>query len=454
MDVFSEIAQDPTPRKRPAATIVSINGNRFVSGLLWQALTRPRGYMKEAKEIGKREGLDIVAIRDTAEVKQAGFVSKADGAYKGMYSLAAALAGQLGDTWIGAFKLPDDRYAMVAVDSGAIIPGADKIGDKDAIQKQLRRIFARGTTDFKDNIFAPAELEFGGIERDIEDLLKPSNLKKEYTLKPLTFGLTKKEWIGVGVAAGVLACTMFGLWQWQLAVERAEREARILAAQLEAKRLEELNAKTRAEQQAPALKHPWATMIGVGDFVTSCSQVSHEKPLALGGWVAISANCKPDLFAISYARTGSSTVNQLIAAAQGLFELAPAFTEGGDKASLNEPIEMTVAGDEELRPLDDALASFNSHLQQVQIKPELVEVPYTPPPAPEPLPGADPAVEPPAPPVPDWFEFTFSFDTDIPPEILVQGLPGRGVRITEIDITRNDLAQLTWTIKGAIYAKK
>jgi len=122
MDVFSEIAQDPAPRKRPAATIVSINGNRFVSGLLWQALTRPRGYMKEAKEIGKREGLDIVAIRDTAEVKQAGFVSKADGAYKGMYSLAAALAGQLGDTWIGAFKLPDDRYAMVAVDSGAIIP--------------------------------------------------------------------------------------------------------------------------------------------------------------------------------------------------------------------------------------------------------------------------------------------------------------------------------------------
>ena len=71
MDVFNEIAQDTAPRKRPAAAIITINGNRFVSGLLWQSLTRPRGYMKEAKEIGKREGLDIVAIRDTAEARVA-----------------------------------------------------------------------------------------------------------------------------------------------------------------------------------------------------------------------------------------------------------------------------------------------------------------------------------------------------------------------------------------------
>lgn len=454
MDVFNEIAQEAAPRKRPAAAIITINGNRFVSGLLWQSLTRPRGYMKEAKEIGKREGLDIVAIRDTAEVKQAGFVSKADGAYKGMYSLAAALAGQLGDTWIGAFKLPDGQYAMVAVDSGAVIPGADKIGDLETIEKQLRRIFARGTTDFKGNIYAPPELEFGGVERDIEELLKSSNLKKEYTLKPLTFGLTKKEWIGVAIAGAVVLAAIIGVWQWQLAVDRAEREAMIRAAQLEAQRLEELNAKTRAEQLAPALKHPWATMTGVGDFVTVCTRAIHSKPIALGGWVGISANCKADLFAITYARTGSSTVNQLISAAKKVFELAPAFTEGGDKASLNEPLQMTLAGDEDLRSLDDALASFNSHFQQVQIKPELVEVPYTPPPAPEPLPGEDPAVQAPPAPIPDWFEFTFSFDTDIPPEILVQGLPGRGVRITEIEITRNDLAQLTWTVKGAIYAKK
>lgn len=438
-------------RSRPPASVTTINGQKFVSGLFWQALTQPRGYMKEAKEIGKREGLDIVAIRDTVEVKQAGFVSKADGVYKGMYSLAAALAGQLGDTWIGAFKLPDGQYAVVAVNGGAVVPGADKIGDLETIKKQLGKLYGRGTTTYE-IIYAPEEMNFGGKALDIEELLKPSNMKKAYTLKPLTFGLTKKEWIGTGVAAGILLTLAVAGWQWHLESVRQEKAARIHAAQIEAARLAELNAKTRAAQAAPALKHPWSTQSGIGDFVTTCLKVANSKPLSLAGWPAVSANCKSDLYAVTYARAGSATVNQFIQAAKPLFELAPAFTNG-DAASLNQSLEMTLAGDEELADLDTALALFNSHFQQVQIKPKLAEVKYLPPAAPEPLPGADPTQAPPPPPLPDWIEFTFTIESRIPPEILVQGLPGRGVRVTEIVISR-EAAQLLWTIKGALYAKK
>lgn len=440
------------PRSRPPASVTTINGQKFVSGLFWQALTQPRGYMKEAKEIGKREGLDIVAIRDTVEVKQAGFVSKADGVYKGMYSLAAALAGQLGDTWIGAFKLPDGQYAVVAVDGGAVVPGADKIGDLETIKKQLNRLFGRGTTTYK-KIYAPEEMNFGGEALDIEELLRPSNLNKSYTLKPLTFGLTKKEWIGTGVAVAIVLTLIVAGWQWHLESERQAKAARIHAAQAEAARLAELNAKTRAAQAAPALKHPWSTQSGVGDFVIACLKVANSKPLSLAGWPAVSANCKSDLYAVTYARAGSATVNQFIQAAKPLFELAPAFTNGGDAASLNQPLEIQLAGDEELADLDTALALFNSHFQQVLIKPELAEVKYVPPAAPEALPGADPTQAPPPPPTPDWIEFSFSIESRIPPEILVQGLPGRGVRVTEIVITR-EAAQLLWTIKGALYAKK
>ena len=441
------------PRNRPGASVTTINGQKFVSGLFWQALTQPRGYMKEAKEIGKREGLDIVAIRDTVEVKQAGFVSKADGAYKGMYSLAAALAGQLGDTWIGAFKLPDGQYAVVAVDNGAVVPGADKIGDLETITKQLNRLFGRGTTVFK-KIYAPEEMNFGGEVLDIEELLQPSNLKKSYTLKALTYGLSNKEWARLGVAAAILMVLLFAAWQWHLDSVRKEQAAAIRAAQVEAARLAELNAKTRTEQAAPALKHPWATQSGVGDFVTACLKVANAKPLSLAGWAGISANCKTDLYAVTYKRAGSATVNQFILAAKSYFDLAPAFSDGGDAASLNQPLEMTLAGDEQLSDLDTALAVFNSHFQQVLIKPEFTEVQYVPPPAPQPLPGADPTQAPPPPPLPDWFEFSFVIESRIPPEILFQGLPSRGVRITEIVITRNEAAQLRWTIKGALYAKK
>lgn len=442
------------PRSRRTATFTKIGNNSFVSDLFWQALERPRNYMAEAKEIGKRDGLDIVAIRDTITVKQAGFVRKSDGALKGMYSLAAALAGQLGDTWIGAFKLPDGQYAMVAVDQGAIIPSSDIIADKAAVLKHFRKIYSRGTTDFKDQVYAPAEFEFGGVEKDIEVLLDPSVLKKEYRLRPLTFGLTKKELIQLAIAGVVVLIGAIGYFQWKAYEEEQLRIARAQAAAAEAARLAELNKQTRGEQAAPALKHPWATMAGVGDFVTECSAALDSKPTALGGWRGISANCSKELFAITYARDGVATVNQFRQSAAGLFELAPAFTEGGDKASLNEPLVMKLAGDEELLPLDDLLSNFNSHFQQVLIKPELAEVPYVAPAPPAPLPGEEPGATPPAPPLPDWVEFSFSIRSDIPPQILAQGMPSRGVRITDIEVIRTDSSRLSWTIKGALYAKK
>jgi len=79
----------------PDVSILSYHGNKFVSGLFWRPLSSQRQYMKEARKLGKEEHLDIVAIRHSPTVIQAGFVSKSQGAVKGMYSLASALSGQL-----------------------------------------------------------------------------------------------------------------------------------------------------------------------------------------------------------------------------------------------------------------------------------------------------------------------------------------------------------------------
>lgn len=99
-----------TPKQPPAEDEVSPGStvriitvmSAFVTGLFWQPLTSPRSYMSEARNIGKKRNWDIVAIRKSARI-QAGFVSKDAGVMKGMYSLAAALAGQLGDSWIESF---------------------------------------------------------------------------------------------------------------------------------------------------------------------------------------------------------------------------------------------------------------------------------------------------------------------------------------------------------------
>ncbi|WP_457926195.1 type 4b pilus protein PilO2 [Pseudomonas aeruginosa] len=111
----------------PDVSILSYHGNKFVSGLFWRPLSSQRQYMKEARKLGKEEHLDIVAIRHSPTVIQAGFVSKSQGAVKGMYSLASALSGQFDGDFLACWKVDEDRYALVATLDGAIVPGQDVV---------------------------------------------------------------------------------------------------------------------------------------------------------------------------------------------------------------------------------------------------------------------------------------------------------------------------------------
>lgn len=148
----------PSVASTAPVTITTVNGKQFVSGLFWQPLTRPRAYMKEAREIGKREGMDIVAIRHST-IMQAGFVGKNQGVLKGMYSIAATLAGKLGSSWLGVFELDDGRYVFVAVNDGAIVPGCDMVGDRDEVREKLAYIYGLFSWE---KVYVPANFEYGG----------------------------------------------------------------------------------------------------------------------------------------------------------------------------------------------------------------------------------------------------------------------------------------------------
>src|SRR5260363_350262 len=97
------------PRMLPKVKVLRVNGKPFVCGLFWQPLTRPREYMK------------IVAIRRSTII-QAGFVAKHQGALKGMVSMAAALAGLLGPSWLGVFVLVDRHYVLAAGNARPLVP--------------------------------------------------------------------------------------------------------------------------------------------------------------------------------------------------------------------------------------------------------------------------------------------------------------------------------------------
>ncbi|MFI5436972.1 type 4b pilus protein PilO2 [Pseudomonas aeruginosa] len=135
----------------------------------------------------------IVAIRHSPTVIQAGFVSKSQGAVKGMYSLASALSGQFEGDFLACWKVDQDRYAWIVMLDGAIVPGQDLVTTFDEARDRIRKLSTRGVLR-NAQVFVPEGSEFPVKDFDIEELLAPKRLRRDHRLRQLTFGLSAREW--------------------------------------------------------------------------------------------------------------------------------------------------------------------------------------------------------------------------------------------------------------------
>jgi len=108
--------------------IVQIGRHRFVSGLFWQSLSRRRELRKEALELARKLSFDLLIVRIERDQAEAGFANLAEGAQPGMLSLGTMVSSsiarqgamydgrqQSAPNWLGAFKVPDGRWAYFAV---------------------------------------------------------------------------------------------------------------------------------------------------------------------------------------------------------------------------------------------------------------------------------------------------------------------------------------------------
>ncbi|MDU8456815.1 type 4b pilus protein PilO2 [Pseudomonas syringae group sp. J254-4] len=426
--------------------ILTYHGRSFVTGLLWHPLGSLTGYMKEARQFGRAQEMDIVAIRHTESVIQAGFVSQNDGAVKGMYSLAASLAGQLGASWLAAWRIEDadDRYALVAVYRGAVIPGADLVGSSEEIKKKVAQQLSRSMSF--DKIFLPPEFARGGERFDPDTLLQPSNLKREYKLTPLAFGLSRQELLKAAVIGSLVVAGLIGWQQWnehKLQLARQAQEAAEAARQAE---LDALNQRTNSPVVIEALVHPWVKQPSVPVFLEGCNGAIDQLLPAIEGWLFVSAKCDGTLMSANYNRTGNSTTMAFTAATAGYFADTPAFYDEGNKAAVKLTFELPLAGDDVLNPATQALDSITSWLQAQDLQPKITEVPVTvvQPPA---LPG-QPA--PPPPPPPDYRHFEIRYTSLLPPAIVLQGVQSTGMRLREIKTDFQD-GKLTWNVIGDLY---
>ena len=428
------------------AQTITINKQRFVAGLYWQTLTRPRDHLREAKEIGKREKMDVVAIR-RGRVLQAGFATR-NTAGSGAYSLAATLAGVLGDDWIAVFQLGEFRYAIAAAKNGAIIPGCDEIGSREQIEESLRTSY--NLHQFA-KVICPAHFDFGGEEVDLTRLLSSHKLVKAYKLHPLSTTSNLKPLLLVGIPLLlIVGGGSIGYVVYRDYVDEKEAAAAAAAAEVERQRLEALKVSSGKHITPAALEHPWVAQPLARDFREACVEAIHGFPISIGGWMIESALCTNGLVQGTYRRTPNTTVNGFTTQAMLTGRRVDMVDAAGETGTVSVPLpELRAGGDDSLFEMDQVTSAVRSLMQRREATYSMA-VKNIVPPTPQALPG-EPAPEPP--PVPDWKTHTLMLSGKRTPELLLSGMENLpGLRLDSISVQRSQ-SELEWKLTGELNGK-
>jgi hypothetical protein len=463
-------------------TVFHVNNQTLVSGLWWDSLEDPRNYMAEARRKGKENGMDILAVRDGKDVSviQAGFAPKNRGAYTGMYSFGRVMADLLGDNVLAAFKIDsatvvrvdnagrnvtahpsEELYALIAILDGSIVADSDMVGDRDTIeskQNELRNAVV-GTNLAWRELIAPE----GWVNADktiaLEDLITARSLKKEHQLRPLTFGLSKKEITKyAGITAGVVVA-IAGIWflyaHWPFSSHKHHKTAAEQRAEaLRAAGGGAVTAGKTTTTAAPAA-HDWASVPDVDDVVSTCMARLDAAHLSKGGWPLSEADCDAKgHIGYVYVRTGNLTIDDFRKAVASEDHVPVAVmdnpkTPDASTAGYGGSYTVAAAQDEPLKRTREVIDNFVAHFQRLGVKvtPTFVE-----PPAP-----TQPAQDAPSEPQPDWQTYTFSIvlkSGDVMVRDGFAGVQAPGVRVTKI--TENfqpNTGEMTYTITGNLYAR-
>jgi len=132
----------------------------------------------------------------------------------------------------------------------------------------------------------------GGQPLDVDELLQPSHLKREYRLRPLVFGLSKAELVQLTMVGALIAAGIIAWVQWQSHQDRIAKEAAFQAEQLRLAELARLQQESGVEQLPQALEHPWAKRPSVTDFIEGCSRGIYQSPLSIEGWLFTSVRLR------------------------------------------------------------------------------------------------------------------------------------------------------------------
>ncbi|KUZ68455.1 type 4b pilus protein PilO2 [Burkholderia ubonensis] len=427
-----------------SAQVIQIGRHRFVGGLFWQSLSRRNELRAEAVELAKKLKFDLMVLRIDRGGAAAGYANTRDGFVPGQLSLGAmvsrsiALEGafyngrrQPAPNWLGAFALPDGRWAYFAVRDHAFMPQGDWIGTREEALERLHTDYAWGGWNV---VIGEPELERQGFQnfqpKRLDELLprrggRPRT-ERWWALRPVERRLSPRTALIAAAVVCVAAGGALAYWHHRAKVEAEAREAA----------LERVRAELAARQTSAPIVHPWATLPDAVGFARACAAGFGR--LAPGGWRLERYECTPDAAHYAWARNGSN-VRYLLAMEPG----ATVDTDG-ERATLDVPLAAPKAGDTPLVDDSAVRTQLLARLQWLDTAAKLDRL------LPDQAPGAPLAnLAQQAAAVTGWraYRLNATLGGIAPPEF-VRAIDVPGLRVQRIAYQNNQ-----WTLEGVLYAK-
>lgn len=433
--------------------VLTFHQRRFVVGLVWQTIKSQRNPMKEIRRVGKDKGLDLVAVCQSDSI-QAGFAPKTRQRLRGAYSLTVALSSLLKGSCIAVVPLGDGpdgiaHFTLVGrLERGGIHYYSDRVYSEVELPQKV--------IDLKDELRGSrGNLEipvYGALstpcvtsELDFDALLSPANLKRQFRLRPLTWGMTRGQLAAGAIVAGIAVA---GLMIW-LHIENQREEIERLARLRAAAHQAEVNRQARYKAALDGLKHPWTEQPSVANFISHCLQMQHKVPLSIEGWMTTNMICEQDRVIVqSLRRTNSAaTTAAYVAAVKELFGVTAEFNfKNSSLTSFTLRQTLPPEGDDPMEPVGERLMNFISLFQALNIDLGVSSVPIK---------DVKENKEGEKLPLQDWQSYAFSASTIVTPELIFPGSQYTGIRLSSIAIDINTSSGTnSYKISGTLYGKR
>ncbi|MCR8998640.1 type 4b pilus protein PilO2 [Rahnella perminowiae] len=279
---------------------------------------------------------------------------------------------------------------------------------------------------------------------DLGVLLAPSNLSKNFKLRPLTWGMTRGQLVATGVAVALALVALMIYFHIEGEREAAARQASLK----EIARQAELNRQARYKAALEGLRHPWTDQPSVTNFIGHCQSGLGRIPISIEGWVSTVVVCTDASISVqSVRRTNSAaTTANYVQAVKKAFGVTAVFNFlNSGLTSFTLPQTLPPEGDDPMVPVGERLMNFISLFQALNIDLSVSAVPIKK--AEKNKQGEDMPQQ-------DWQTYTFSAETDIPPQQIFTGTNYAGIRLSNITIAVNSSdGSLRYKISGSLYGK-